>query len=87
MPCLICEDSLSVFPCNYPKEKIDSIIFNRLKKIPYDERDLDNYVAAYNSLTVFCPCKECLVKSMCLKLCPDYKERVACYNQLNVTDV
>lgn len=83
MPCKVCDNFFNIKPC----ENKDTVIFNKQlfrKQKTYEtvvKVKLDRYIiATYNELHNDCPCKTCLVKTLCSgnniredDICDDYK--------------
>lgn len=74
MPCTICNLTFNKMPCNFDEnDGVDRFFFPVVKPNIFHER---TFQIRWNLLNNKCPCKECLVKSMCLELCRDYIDSI-----------
>jgi hypothetical protein len=85
MPCRVCERSAIISPCKHPDgiititEFMDIAIMDTIPSI-----SLSRYVKIFKNLHDNCPCKECLINSICAnkvnynanELCDIYKNLV-----------
>jgi hypothetical protein len=68
MPCKICKDTLLIVPCKHAtgiitgEFEFEHIAIN--KRTWYNGH-LESYIKAYKLLHDKCPCKDCLIKTMC----------------------
>lgn len=70
MPCSVCEHYFTANPC-YDYDSIPRIIKEHIKKLTW-----------FNELKPVCPCKECIVSTMCDRIhslkCQAYNESMPC---------
>jgi hypothetical protein len=84
MPCLVCQNTLKISPCDYPRDEASvtiGIFSKYITSVPYNIIDIPSYVQAYKKLNAYCPCKNCLVKMQCCsskidQMCEEYKQVV-----------
>lgn len=81
MPCNVCENIFKVRPCETTgvtlsvQSGLESLGSKYITKL-YQEYLLPYINSVYKDLTLFCPCKECLVRSACINgaSCDQYTE-------------
>ena len=72
MPCLICKKTILVFPCEHKdgiinKDNFKEVTIQKDLRDWYLENELLVYIEAYKELHDRCPCKDCLLKTMCMR--------------------
>jgi hypothetical protein len=85
MPCRVCERSTTIFPCKHIDGIITAKEFMSIAKMDIlPSISLSHYTKIFKSLHDNCPCKECLINSICAnkknynpnELCDAYKKIV-----------
>lgn len=64
MPCLLCDNSLHVRPCDHPTGIIDNLDEILKLSLTLDEKKI--YIEAIKNLHDHCPCRTCIVRVKCL---------------------
>jgi hypothetical protein len=86
MPCRVCERSTTISPCKHTdgiisaKEFMDIAIMDTIPSI-----SLSRYVKIFKNLHDNCPCKECLINSICANT-TNYKSNELCDTYKNLVD-
>jgi len=69
MPCIICRETLAILPCEHRtgvisgEFELDHIVVN--KGSWYQAKESMLYIEGYKELHDRCPCKNCLIKTIC----------------------
>jgi hypothetical protein len=85
MPCTLCRLTLTIPPCEHPTGLIGGYEFETLLIDEgagwFKASDIHHYLVGYTELHHKCPCKECLIKTVCHKnsvndadICTTYRE-------------
>lgn len=77
MPCDLCKEIYVNLPCRNPKFYSSGLTLKDSIYSTYDYEYTRHLISVHVILTGFCPCKECLVRSMCKIKCDEYKYRVS----------
>lgn len=75
MPCPACEIMFYVMPCKYhKKDPLDEMFFPPVKPNRFHQKMMDlRFELLYND----CPCKTCLVRTMCISdFCEEYEDKI-----------
>ncbi len=84
MPCKWCEETVRVVPCKEVrkfknKDSAEREIFRNeyllMNHLPRGSANSGNFYA-YCILQEYCPCKECIIKTICNESCPEYYDRI-----------
>jgi len=75
MSCKLCKEIYNNLPC-LNKNTVGYILKSYMYST-YEKGYLRHLISVHNLLTGYCPCKECLVRSMCneSESCTDYISR------------
>jgi hypothetical protein len=76
MPCNVCHYFYAHDPCTKKEVVILDPITTHKCLTPYTESGMESLINVYNTLKENCLCYNCLVKTMCKTVCPEFQQSI-----------